>query len=163
MSLRGRAVAKMLSRTKGLFARCHWCNRELVWWQRLPHGAIKSEIRDGNPGQIVSFQYFGELRRMHIVTIDHVLEISKGGRNDSDNLVLSCWTCNGHRSALPKQNIYRACVQCGEAKRSKKGKPAGRRRCGECCYQNKIRILGISQTSAERATATSSDQDHPYA
>jgi hypothetical protein len=139
--LRSRAVSKMLGLTKGLFATCHWCRREIVWYQRIPVGAIKSVVKSGNPGKTVVFRHNGELKRMFIVTIDHVQEISKGGRNYASNLVLSCWPCNGERSAQPKQDTYRECVQCGRLRKGSKKKPAGRRRCGDCCKANRTRIL----------------------
>jgi hypothetical protein len=34
-----------------------------------------------------------------VLTIDHVVPVSKGGTNDESNLVAACWECNAGKSA----------------------------------------------------------------
>lgn len=44
-------------------------------------------------------RYCGEKLNLEDCTIDHVVPVSKGGREDDDNLVTSCFTCNCSKGA----------------------------------------------------------------
>jgi len=55
----------------------------------------------------------GKQHRQKRATIDHVLEIEKGGDNTPSNLVAACLQCNNHRSAKRRQTVPGKCVDCG--------------------------------------------------
>ena len=68
------------ARRKELIARdgmaCHWCSRETV---RMP---------SGHRGHVPE----------EACTIDHLIDLAKGGTNDIANLVIACNGCNHRRS-----------------------------------------------------------------
>ncbi len=72
---------------------CHWCRRPLVLiktippWRRLRKSAT-------------TIWWFDEAGAEHsglILTIDHIIPRSRGGRSRLDNMVVSCFTCNQAR------------------------------------------------------------------
>jgi len=50
--------------------------------------------------------YCGIKLRPKIVTIDHIIPISKGGKSEIDNLVASCKNCNFEKGSLTVE-MYR--------------------------------------------------------
>lgn len=99
------------------FQRCHWCSRIIVWWKKLPEASILNEqTKDGGyvfPRGIVTFRKGGIEHQLPFVTVDHLVELYKGGTNDPQNLVLSCPDCNSQRSLSP----LRPCSDCQTASR----------------------------------------------
>lgn len=125
-SLRDKAVRFMMAVNPGLWNRCHWCSCVIVWWQRLPRRTILNPTtREGAfifQGGCVRFKLVGPRKHSFpVVTVDHVVELSKGGDSSPDNLVLSCMKCNVTRSA-PPQNKYPNCLDCGREKKTAKKK-----------------------------------------
>jgi 5-methylcytosine-specific restriction endonuclease McrA len=58
-------------------------------------------------------QYCGAVPPSVVLHIDHIIPVSKGGTNDSDNLITSCSSCNSGKSAellstVPKSLLDRA-------------------------------------------------------
>lgn len=43
-------------------------------------------------------QYCGEKPPQIVLVIDHIYPVSKGGKNDKDNLITSCFNCNSGKS-----------------------------------------------------------------
>jgi len=77
MSTKGRRVrllaVRAFLRQLGL---CFWCRRPMVYEQRAGHsGAVHPRL----------------------LTAEHVVEASRGGRGDPDNIVAACWQCNHER------------------------------------------------------------------
>jgi len=134
MAMHDRAVKIMLARHNDLFDTCHWCGTVIVWWQKLPENAVLNKLKGGGPGRFVVFLLNGQKVQYPAATVDHVLEISNGGNNVPSNLVASCCKCNQQRSALPPQNKYPKCIQCGK---KRVGPRAGRKRCGKCVDANR--------------------------
>lgn len=135
MPSQARAVKKMLKKSGArLYEKCHWCGCICVWSQKIPKEEILNSWMEKGPGfkftnGIIKFLLNGEPVRFPIVTVDHVLEKSKGGSNSFDNLVLSCFKCNSSRSTPPNPDkIKPECIECGELK------PTGskRKHCRKC-------------------------------
>lgn len=123
MPSQARAVRKMLKKSGNrLFEKCHWCECVCVWSQKIPKEDILDKWMDKGPGfklksGNINFKLKGQIFTFPIVTIDHVLEKSKGGTNNFDNLVLSCFKCNSSRSTPPNPDkISPNCLECGEPK-----------------------------------------------
>lgn len=125
-SRRDDAIQLMIGLSSRLWDRCHWCNRVIVWWQKLPRRTIlNDQAKDGGfkfqAGRVRFKLISRRIHSFHFVTVDHVLELSKGGGNSLDNLVLSCAQCNSGRSNVA-QNKYPNCLDCGRLKRTAKKK-----------------------------------------
>jgi hypothetical protein len=133
-SQRDKALRIMLSLSWRIWDRCHWCGRIIVWWQKLPRRTILNQkTKEGAfrfLGGFVQFRLVGPRKHSFpVVTVDHVLELSKGGGNSLDNLVLSCMKCNVSRSS-PPENKYPNCLDCGREKATAKKKY-----CYECMIE----------------------------
>lgn len=141
MTLRQRAVQKVLRRYQHtIYAKCIWCQKTCVWWQKLPKEAIldapsSRDLRNyAFPEGIVTFRRNGKIHKYPAATVDHLQEVSKGGRNNDDNLVVSCKRCNAERSTPPHSGSAKGamkCVQCGSFKL-----PKSKRRCKPCLADN---------------------------
>jgi hypothetical protein len=131
--LRHQAVKLMMKKTGDrLIENCHWCNRLMIWWQKLPQESIINKNKHGNFKFYVNFQFNKKNITLPVVTVDHVNEIIKGGHNNLDNLVLSCQKCNCKRSNPPKKT-YAICIQCIEPKLL-----SPQKRCQKCKEQNSL-------------------------
>lgn len=143
--IRNRAVKKMLWKSGNkLLEKCHWCKIVCVWWQKLPKSWILNRTHPHTgefkfEGGIVRFVVDDKKYSLPIVSVDHVCEVSKGGRNEWDNLVLSCVPCNSTRSTPPHSRSAKgaiACIQCGSSK-----KLPSKKRCKRCLELNKEYFL----------------------
>lgn len=141
---RQRAIATMLDATgDALFAHCAWCNCRLVWAQKLPPEDIENMTPDGYPVRIV-YRMNGRRRTDLRVTVDHIVELSRGGCNHAHNLTLSCQPCNSARSN-PHEGRYPSCVQCGGDNTGK-----ARKRCSKCVAENSKKRHELAGLVAKR-------------
>ena len=72
----------------------------LVHYVRLPHRKVPSTrsavmLRDG-----YTCQYCGDSPGRHMLTVDHVIPRSRGGRHTWENLVTACISCNQKKGSL---------------------------------------------------------------
>ena len=75
---------------------CWWCGRLLVRLAAL----AQSDIIKETP-HMVTWRDGEDVLEAHIATVDHLIELSNGGKTIG-NLVASCLTCNNRRSRQPK-------------------------------------------------------------
>lgn len=111
-----KAVKRLIKKSNGsLFENCYWCMQLCVWRQKLDPEDIVSTGGDGDAK--VRFKYNGTTVLYPIVTVDHLLEKSKGGTNKADNLVPACNKCNSTRSNPPHPELWKdVCMECGNSK-----------------------------------------------
>jgi hypothetical protein len=91
-NFRKRARVKMLKKATSIFTKCYWCSKWIVWFQKIK---VDKKIIVGDYGtQIIRFGRF----EFEGATVDHLQEITNGGKNNIENLVASCRKCNWERS-----------------------------------------------------------------
>ena len=79
---------------------CHWCKCELVSFSELSKTCEILNLQN------YTLQYRDENKEVKtgiVATLDHVLELHRGGGNSIDNLVPSCYNCNKERSKINKR------------------------------------------------------------
>jgi hypothetical protein len=78
---------------------CYWCEADLVNADTIPKEVVVRRSATVIYWRLES----GEMTCCKMATVDHLVEISKGGNNDGDNLVPSCGSCNWRRSGDPEK------------------------------------------------------------
>lgn len=66
----------------------------------MPEDKISPDVRRlvrARANEVCEYCLASSLYSFHAFTIDHVVPISKGGKNDQDNLVFSCQYCNSSK------------------------------------------------------------------
>ncbi len=72
----------------------------LVQYVRLPHRHVPSTRSGIMLRDAYTCQYCGETPGHHLLTVDHVVPRSRGGRHTWDNLVTACTRCNQRKGSL---------------------------------------------------------------
>lgn len=72
----------------------------LVHYVRLPHRKVPSTRTAVMLRDAFTCQYCGETPGRHLLTVDHVIPRSRGGRHDWGNLVTACTRCNQKKGSL---------------------------------------------------------------
>jgi 5-methylcytosine-specific restriction endonuclease McrA len=72
----------------------------LVHYVRLPHRKVPATRTAVMLRDAFTCQYCGESPGRHLLTVDHVVPRSRGGRHDWENLVTACTRCNQRKGSL---------------------------------------------------------------
>ena len=135
-----RRLAKLIKAQHG---KCAYCSREIVHFAELQRRGLVIR-RVG--GQRVEFKANGG---MHIVclvaSVDHKLEIKRGGDNRFENLVASCIPCNTTRDRTPSKYDPMLCRKCGQPKED-----PHKRKCNACRTRGEIKKTEIFREHRER-------------
>jgi Zn finger protein HypA/HybF involved in hydrogenase expression len=72
---------------------CFWCGIKVIRESEIPQGnrIVK------NHSTVVYLSADGNLREEAFGTIDHLIRVTDGGNNRTENLVISCYSCNHER------------------------------------------------------------------
>lgn len=88
-SLRRRARRVMPDLLSAQRHRCYFCGRRIVHVSKIP-----KDKRLAIDATTVTYLRRGQVRRELFATIEHLVPIRAGGRNDRRNLVATCFCCN---------------------------------------------------------------------
>lgn len=72
----------------------------LVHYVRLPHRKVPSTRAAVMLRDAYTCQYCGEMPGRNLLTVDHVIPRSRGGRHNWENLVSACTRCNQKKGSL---------------------------------------------------------------
>ncbi len=113
-------LPKLLAVTGG---KCHYCSEPLI---QLKTVAVDRIVK--RTDHYVTYRTgLGDVVKVAIATVDHVVPLMDGGTSDFDNLVPACGACNHgrHVDKRSRKNLF--CPKCGKEKEHK-----WRRKCLAC-------------------------------
>lgn len=110
---RSTAQAKMPKLLRRHNSKCRYCGRDVISVKQLKRQG--RFIRDTHHWVFWSNGSGQEIQTLK-ATVDHVLDLSEGGSNKLDNLVLACVSCNAARSREKHQRAEhnKVCLRCGK-------------------------------------------------